>query len=98
MLLDLESGSMTMYKNDEKMGAMVGAGLCGELVWAAAIFEDGGCARIASAPTPPAPTASECASAVKFVALQLAELNKNYLLEYGEHGDESGSESSNEND
>ena len=38
--LDLDAGSMTVYKNDERLGVMQESGLTGEYVWAAQ-FESG---------------------------------------------------------
>ena len=51
MLLDLDQGSMTVWKNDEKLGVMQAEGLTGPLCWAAEAFS-GGSARIESAPAP----------------------------------------------
>ena len=34
LLLDLDQGSMTVYKNDERLGVMVASGLSGEYCWA----------------------------------------------------------------
>ena len=45
MALDLDAGSMTVYKNDERLGVMQESGLTGEYVWAACF--DGGTVRIA---------------------------------------------------
>ena len=62
MLLDLDQGSMTVWKNDEKLGVMVAEGLSGPVCWATSLFH--GCrARIESAPAPPSPTAEELAAA-----------------------------------
>ena len=49
MLLDLDRGSMTVWKNDVKLGDMVGEGLTGPLCWAVScdIYDS---ARIESAP------------------------------------------------
>ena len=67
MLLDLDQGSMTVWKNDEKLGVMVAEGLSGPLCWAVeAIDPTGGrgeSARIESAPAPASPTAEELAAA-----------------------------------
>ena len=49
MLLDLDQGSMTVWKNDEKLGVMVAEGLSGPLCWAVELDEDDS-ARIESAP------------------------------------------------
>ena len=49
MLLDLDQGSMTIWKNDEKLGVMQAEGLRGPLCWAVALFfTDAGVARIGS--------------------------------------------------
>eukprot|EP01045_Picozoa_sp_COSAG04_P002486 COSAG04_NODE_91_length_26852_cov_8.609315_12_plen_196_part_00 len=45
MALDLDKGSMTVYKNGERLGVMQESGLTGEYVWAAQF--DGGAVRIA---------------------------------------------------
>ena len=37
MLLDLDQGSMTVWKNGEQLGVMVAEGLCGPLCWAAVV-------------------------------------------------------------
>ena len=52
MLLDLDQGSMTVWKNDVKMGVMVAEGLSGPLCWAVAMFDLGDSARIESAALP----------------------------------------------
>ncbi len=49
MLLDLDQGSMTVWKNGEKMGVMVAEGLIGPLCWAVALYKAGDSARIDSA-------------------------------------------------
>ena len=41
MLLDLDQGSMTVWKNDVKLGVMVGEGLSGLLCWAASPYANG---------------------------------------------------------
>ena len=51
MLLDLEQGSMTVWKNDENLGMMVAEGLRCPLCWAVSIAFQG-CARIESARSP----------------------------------------------
>ena len=40
MLLDLDQGSMTIYKNDERLGVMA-TGLSGEYCWAAELRAQG---------------------------------------------------------
>ena len=50
VLLDLDQGSMTVWKNDEKLGVMVAEGLCGTYCWAVSIVGYVDSARIESAP------------------------------------------------
>ena len=38
MLLDLDQGSMTVWKNDVKVGVMVAKGLSGPLCWAVSMY------------------------------------------------------------
>ena len=52
MLLDLDQGSMTVWKNDVKLGVMVTEGLSGEFCWAVELFGGGDSARIEPAPLP----------------------------------------------
>ena len=59
MLLDLDQGSMTVWKNDEKLGVMVAEGLSGPLCWAVEMYYHGNSARIESAPAPASPTEEE---------------------------------------
>ena len=63
MLLDLDQGSMTLYKNDVLMGVMVAEGLSGEYCWAVSLGYSGSSARIESAPAPASPTEEELAAA-----------------------------------
>ena len=49
MLLDLDQGSMTLYKNNGKLGVMQAEGLRGPLCWAASLYWEGESARIESA-------------------------------------------------
>ena len=63
MLLDLDQGSMTLWKNDMRLGVMVAEGLTGPFRWAVDQAYDGDSARIGSAPAPASPTAEELASA-----------------------------------
>ena len=68
MLLDLDQGSMTVWKNDVKLGVMVAEGLSrlsGPLCWAVSTqFASGGeSARIESSPAPLSPTEEELAAA-----------------------------------
>ena len=53
MLLDLERGSLTVFKNDVLLGVMVESGLTGNYCWAATLYERGDCVRIESKPVPP---------------------------------------------
>ena len=52
LLLDLEKGSMAVYKNDERLGLMVTSGLHGEFCWAIGIATPGHAVRIQSLPAP----------------------------------------------
>ena len=72
MLLDLGQGSMTVYKNDERLGVMA-TGLSGEYSWAVAIYGDNDSVRIETAPAPASPTAEELAQAIAYEAEQEAE-------------------------
>jgi hypothetical protein len=45
MLLDLDQGSMTVYKNDERLGVMA-TGLSGEYCWAVSLLVPGCSVRI----------------------------------------------------
>ena len=66
MLLDLDQGSMTVWKNDEKLGVMIAEGLSGALCWAVDMphgRDQGSSARIESAPAPASPTEEELTAA-----------------------------------
>jgi len=63
MLLDLDQGSMTLYKNDIRLGVMQAEGLSGPLCWSALLYGEGASARIESAPAPSSPTEEELAAA-----------------------------------
>ena len=63
MLLDLDQGSMTVWKNDQQLGVMQAEGLTGPLCWAAELYYEGDSARIESAPAPASPTEEELAAA-----------------------------------
>ena len=52
MLLDLDQGSMTVWKNGEQLGVMQAEGLSGPLCWAVSL--QGSSARIESAAVPAA--------------------------------------------
>ena len=55
MLLDLDQGSMSIWKNGERLGVMQAEGLTGPLCWAALVALQSDSARIESAPIPAAP-------------------------------------------
>jgi hypothetical protein len=65
MLLDLDQGSMTVYKNDERLGVMA-TGLSGEYSWAVELVMQGASVRIEAAAAPVSPTAEELARAVAY--------------------------------
>jgi hypothetical protein len=60
LLLDLDQGTMTVYKNDERLGVMA-TGLSGEYSWAMALLYEGDSARIETAQVPASPTAAALA-------------------------------------
>ena len=62
MLLEFDQGSMTVWKNDVKLGVMQAEGLGGPLCWAVSLGEQGDSARIESAPAPASPTEEELAA------------------------------------
>ena len=64
MLLDLDQGSMTVWKDDQLMGVMQEEGLSGPLCWAVSMVRIGHSARIESAPAPASPTEEELAAAM----------------------------------
>ena len=49
MLLDLDQGSMSIWKNADKLGVMQAEGLRGPLFWSALLHRQGDSARIESA-------------------------------------------------
>jgi hypothetical protein len=51
LLLDFDAGTMTVYKNDERLGVMA-TGLSGEYCWAVAMVNAGDSARIVHASVP----------------------------------------------
>ena len=51
LLLDLDQGSMTVYKNDERLGVMA-TGLSGEYSWAVSMYDEGFRARVEAAALP----------------------------------------------
>ena len=67
LLLDLDQGTMTVYKNDERLGVMA-TGLSGEYCWAVTLGYPEDSARIDAAATPASPTAEELARAVAYEA------------------------------
>ena len=68
LLLDLDQGSMTVYKNDERLGVMVTSGLIGPYCWAAELHDEGDSVRIERADAPASPTPEELARAVAYLA------------------------------
>jgi hypothetical protein len=76
MLLDLDQGTMTVYKNDERLEVMA-TGLSGEYCWAVELFPSGGglrSVRIEAAAVPSSPTAEEQAQAVAYEVAAAEEL------------------------
>jgi hypothetical protein len=73
VLLDLDQGSMTVYKNDKRLGVMA-TGLSSEYCWAVTLMNSGNSAdrscsaRIESANIPPAPSADELGDVLTHVA------------------------------
>ena len=63
ILLDLDQGSMIVWKNDVKLGVMQAEGLSGPLCWAVSLVIERCSVRIDSAPAPPSPTEEELAAA-----------------------------------
>ena len=68
MLLDLDQGSMTVWKNNERLGVMQAEGLTGPLCWAVSLVLPGSSARIGSAPALASPTEEELAAAAAWQA------------------------------
>eukprot|EP01046_Picozoa_sp_COSAG06_P013317 COSAG06_NODE_803_length_12172_cov_16.477595_5_plen_322_part_00 len=66
LLLDLDQGTMTVYKNDKRLGVMA-TGLSGEYSWAVTLYGRAS-ARIEAGPAPASPTAEELAQAVVYIA------------------------------
>ena len=52
MLLDLDQGSMSIWKNGERLGVMQAEGLTAPFCWAVSLYQSGDSARIESAPAP----------------------------------------------
>ena len=63
MLLDLDQGSMTVWKNDVKLGVMAAKGLSGPYCWAVSLWDLGSGARMETAPAPASSTEEELAAA-----------------------------------
>lgn len=63
LLLDLDQGSLTAYKNGKRMGIIVPEGLSGEFCWGVSLCLPEVRARIESAPAPPSPSADELTAA-----------------------------------
>ena len=63
MLLDLDQGSMTIWKNDNKLGVMQAEGLTGPLCWVAGLAKDHSARIVESAPVPASPMAEGPAAA-----------------------------------
>ena len=61
--------SLTVWKNDVKLGVMVAEGLRGPLCWAVSAASTGSSERIESAPTPASPTEEELAATQAFQAV-----------------------------
>eukprot|EP01046_Picozoa_sp_COSAG06_P007161 COSAG06_NODE_346_length_17038_cov_10.233721_4_plen_460_part_00 len=59
LLLDLDAGSMSVYKNDARLGVMQASGLSGEYCWAVALSICNHSVRIDSAPLPPPPSTAQ---------------------------------------
>ena len=53
MLLDLDEGTMSVYKNGTRLGVMASSGLSGDYCWAVTLLNEGDCARIIGKPLPP---------------------------------------------
>jgi hypothetical protein len=74
MLLDLDQGSMTVYKNDERLGVMAAGLSGGEYSWAVSMCIPGNSARIESAEAPASPTVDPIAQAKAYAAAAAEEL------------------------
>ena len=66
MLLDLDQGSMAVWKNDEKLGVMQAEELSGPLCWAVSMINIS--SRIESAAAPPSPTQEDLMVAKGFAS------------------------------
>lgn len=67
LLLDLDQGSMTVYKNAVRLGVMQVSGLSGEYCWAVEMATQGNAVRIESAPAPESPAALELTAAAAWI-------------------------------
>ena len=70
MLIDLDQGSVSIWKNGERLGVMVSHGLKGPFSWAISLYP-GESARIESTITPASPTKEELAVANAWEAAAL---------------------------
>ena len=68
MLFDLDQGSMTVWKNDVRVGVMQADGLSGPLCCGVSVLTQGDSARIESGAAPPSPTEEEPAAAMAWQA------------------------------
>jgi hypothetical protein len=67
LLLDLDQGSMTMFKNGRRLGVMA-TGLSGEYCWAA-LLGWGSAVRIGAGRAPASPTVAELELQLRYQAL-----------------------------
>ena len=82
LLLDLDQGSMTAWKNRVKLGVMIEEGLSGPLCWAvytASVWDEVGSARIEAAPTPTSPTEEDLAAAKEFARANVRRVRRQQL-------------------
>lgn len=71
LLLDLKEGTLTIYKNDVRLGMMVSSGLSGEYCWAVCMLGQGSKVRIKAKPLP-----SEYEQAAAMAAKQKEEADR----------------------
>eukprot|EP01052_Picozoa_sp_SAG31_P036008 SAG31_NODE_4428_length_3241_cov_1.408020_1_plen_73_part_00 len=69
MLLDLDQGSLSMWKNGAEFGILRAEGLTGPLSWAVVLADEGDSAKIEAAPAPPSPTAENLELAKEWLDL-----------------------------
>ena len=74
---DLDQGTMTVYKNDERLAVMA-TGLSGEYCWAVVLGLSGSSARIEAAVTPASPSLEELARAAEANRLLQAAQGEDY--------------------